>query len=135
MAYYLRSSGLSIIIIGSLKIHVCKARRMLCPRGIKSFFVRKRLIGESFSSFCASSLQDLSSVSSLHALAEAVLLLSLTLFGLVCSKHIHFPPFLRFRHVPTAINHRQARISSHRNQHYILFNTALSRDFSFFTFS
>ena len=61
---------------------------------IFTFFCKKKLVCESFSSFCASSLQDLSSVGSFHALTEAVLLFSLTLLGLVCSKHSRAPPFL-----------------------------------------
>ncbi len=42
---------------------------------------------ESLSALCASSLEDLSSISGLHTLAEAVLLFSLALFRLVCSEH------------------------------------------------
>ena len=45
-------------------------------------------IGESLSSLSASSLENVSAISSLHSLSEAVLLLSLTLLGLICSKHI-----------------------------------------------
>ena len=44
-------------------------------------------IGQSLSAFCASSLENVSAVGSLHSLSEAMLLLSLTLFGLVCSEH------------------------------------------------
>ena len=44
-------------------------------------------IGQSLSAFCASSLKNVSAVGSLHSLSEAMLLLSLTLFGLVCSEH------------------------------------------------
>ena len=46
-----------------------------------------KLIGQSFSAFCASSFEYVSSVGSCHSLSEAVLLLSLTLFGLIGSKH------------------------------------------------
>ena len=46
-----------------------------------------KLIGQSFSAFCTSSLQYVSAVCSSHSLSEAVLFLSLTLFGLVSSKH------------------------------------------------
>ena len=46
-----------------------------------------QLIGQSFSAFCTSSLQYVSSVGSSHSLSEAVLFLSLTLFGLVSSEH------------------------------------------------
>ena len=45
------------------------------------------LISQSLSAFCASSLQNVSAVGSSHSLSEAVLLLSLTLFGLVSSEH------------------------------------------------
>ena len=44
-------------------------------------------VGQSFSALCASSLEYVSSVSSLHSLSEAVLLFSLTFLGLVSSKH------------------------------------------------
>ena len=44
-------------------------------------------IGESCSALCASSLQDVSAVGSLHSLAEAVLLFALTLLRLISSKH------------------------------------------------
>ena len=64
-------------------------------------------IGQSLSAFCASSLKNVSAVGSLHSLSEAMLLLSLTLFGLVSSEHfLHlleslseaccFSSFLRF---------------------------------------
>ena len=46
-----------------------------------------RSISQSFSAFCASSLQYVSAVCGSHSLSEAVLLLSLTLFGLIGSKH------------------------------------------------
>ena len=44
-------------------------------------------MSKSLSTFCAASLENVSSVSGLHSLSEAVLFLSLTLFGLVSSKH------------------------------------------------
>ena len=44
-------------------------------------------MSKSLSTFCAASLENVSSVSGLHSLSEAVLLLSLTLFGLISSKH------------------------------------------------
>ena len=50
-------------------------------------FRKFELIGQSFSAFSASSLQDVSAVSSSHSLSEAVLLFSLTLFGLIGSEH------------------------------------------------
>ena len=51
-----------------------------------------RSIGQSFSAFSASSLQYVSAVSSSHSLSEAVLFLSLTLFGLISSEHLLAPP-------------------------------------------
>ena len=46
-----------------------------------------RSIGKSCSSFLSSSLENLTTVSGAHSLSEAVLFLSLTLFGLVSSEH------------------------------------------------
>ena len=52
------------------------------------FYVRsRRLVGESLSAFCTSSLENVSAIGSLHSLSETVLLLSLTLFGLISSEH------------------------------------------------
>ena len=47
-------------------------------------------MSKSLSTFCAASLENVSSVSGLHSLSEAVLFLSLTLFGLVSSKHFFY---------------------------------------------
>ena len=47
----------------------------------------KRLVGQSFSALCASSLEYISAISSLHSLSEAVLLLSLAFFRLISSEH------------------------------------------------
>ena len=66
-----------------------------------------RSVGQSLSALCTASLQNGSAVGSLHSLSEAMLLLSLTLLGLVCSEHfLHlleslseaccFSAFLRF---------------------------------------
>ena len=46
-----------------------------------------KLIGQLFSALSASSLEDVSAVSSCHSLSEAVLFFSLTLFGLISSEH------------------------------------------------
>ena len=54
------------------------------------------LIGELCSTFGASSLQNFSAVCSGHSLTETVFLFSLTLFGLVGSKH-NAPPLLYLR--------------------------------------
>ena len=51
-----------------------------------------RLIRESYSALCTSSLEDFSAVRGSHSLSEAVLLLSLTLFRLIGSKHLDAPP-------------------------------------------
>ena len=50
-------------------------------------FALKRLISQSFSAFSASSLKNVSAVSSSHSLSEAVLFFSLSLFRLICSEH------------------------------------------------
>ena len=50
-------------------------------------YVVVRLVGQSLSALCTSSLQNVSAVSSLHSLSETMLFLSLTLFGLVSSEH------------------------------------------------
>jgi hypothetical protein len=52
-----------------------------------SFKMQRQLVGQSFSALCASSLQYVSAISSLHSFSEAVLLFSLTLFGLISSQH------------------------------------------------
>ena len=49
---------------------------------------RPPLIGESCSALCASSLEDVSAVGSLHSFTKAVFLFALTLFRLICSNHI-----------------------------------------------
>ena len=53
---------------------------------------RQESIGQSFSALCASSLEDISAVSSLHSLSEAVLLFSLAFFRLISSEHRFAPP-------------------------------------------
>ena len=52
----------------------------------------RHLVGQSLSALCASSLEYVSAISSLHSLSEAVLLFSLTLFRLVSSEHRFAPP-------------------------------------------
>ena len=49
---------------------------------------KHNLVSQSCSALCATSLEYFSAVSCSHSLSEAVLLLSLALFGLICSKHI-----------------------------------------------
>ena len=51
------------------------------------YYVIVRLVGQSLSALCTSSLQNVSAVGSLHSLSETMLFLSLTLFGLVSSEH------------------------------------------------
>ena len=53
---------------------------------------RIQLVGELSSSLGASSLKNLSTVSGSHSLSKAVFFLSVTLFGLICSKHGITPP-------------------------------------------
>jgi hypothetical protein len=47
----------------------------------------KRLISQSFSAFSASSLKNVSAVSSSHSLSETVLFFSLSFLRLICSEH------------------------------------------------
>ena len=69
---------------------------MLCIIGRYRYAFSETLsIGESLSALCASSLEDLSSVSGSHSLSEAMLNFSLTLFRLICSKHLLTPPSSR----------------------------------------
>ena len=51
------------------------------------YYVIVRLVGQSLSALCTSSLQNVSAVGSSHSLSETMLFLSLTLFGLVSSEH------------------------------------------------
>ena len=62
------------------------------------FWNFQKLIGQSFSAFCTSSLEYVSSVGSSHSLSETVLFLSLTLLRLVSSKH--FVHLLKFVCIP-----------------------------------
>ena len=55
---------------------------------LKTKVLNDRLVGQSLSALSAASLQNGSSVRSLHSLSEAVLLFSLTLFRLVSSEHL-----------------------------------------------
>ena len=50
-------------------------------------------VGQSLSALGASSLENVATISGLHSLSEAMLLLSLTLFRLVSSEHSGFPPY------------------------------------------
>ena len=52
------------------------------------------LVCETSSSFGASSLKNLSAVSGSHSLSEAVFCLSVSLLGLICSKHGVTPPII-----------------------------------------
>ena len=52
-----------------------------------AMWARPELVGQSLSALCTSSLQNISAVCSSHSLSEAVLLFSLTLFGLIGSEH------------------------------------------------
>ena len=53
-------------------------------------------IGKHVSAFGASSFKHLSAIGCCHSLSEAVLHLALSLFRLVCSKHIAAPPFVLY---------------------------------------
>ena len=50
-------------------------------------------MGESLSSLCTSSLENVSAVGGLHSLAETVLNFSLALFGLISSEHLNITSF------------------------------------------
>ena len=54
-------------------------------------------IGESLSSLSASSLENVSAISSLHSLAKTVLNFSLALLGLISSEHLRLPPLVSVR--------------------------------------
>ena len=54
---------------------------------IRLFYERKRLVGQSLSTLCSTSLQYLSACGRSHSLAEAVYFTSLSLFGLIGSLH------------------------------------------------
>ena len=58
----------------------------------KSGCASRKLVGQSLSALCASSLKNVSAVGSSHSLSEAMLLLSLTLFRLIRSEHFGAPP-------------------------------------------
>ena len=65
-----------------------------CIWGDRSFYVCSLgwpiSVGQSLSALCTSSLENVSAVSSLHSLTEAMLLFSLTLLRLVGSEHFCF---------------------------------------------
>ena len=69
-------------------------------------------MGKSCSALSASSLEYLSSVCSAHSLAEAVLLFSLKLFRLVCSKHYCHSFSLAFNDVTLYYIHILGDLSS-----------------------
>ena len=62
-------------------------------------------MGQSGSALCASSLENLSSVGGAHSFAEAVLLGSLQLLGLVSSKHLCHSFSLAFNDVTIYYTH------------------------------
>ena len=66
--------------------------RRLCPIASSGFFVwsRSKLVGQSLSALCTSSLENVATVRGLHSLSEAMLLLSLTLLRLVSSEHFGY---------------------------------------------
>ena len=60
---------------------------MFVVRDDQSALADLQLVGELSSSLGASSLKNLSAVSSSHSLSETMLFFSLSLLGLVCSLH------------------------------------------------
>lgn len=62
-----------------------------------------KLVGQSLSAFRTSSLENISAVSCFHSFSETVLFFSLTLFGLVSSKHeLHLLDYLKI--FPTGVD-------------------------------
>ena len=53
-------------------------------------FESPKLVGQSLSALCTSSLENVATIRGLHSLSEAMLLLSLTLLRLVSSEHNRF---------------------------------------------
>ena len=93
-------------------------------------------MSKSLSTFCAASLENVSSVSGLHSLSEAVLFLSLTLFGLVSSKHFIYllEDWIRKRFYRSNCSDRrgkQAKFTLLHNDivYYTRYGTCLSRTF------
>ena len=61
------------------------------PRGFYEIWGRlTKLVGQSLSALCTSSLENVATIRGLHSLSEAMLLLSLTLLRLVSSEHNRF---------------------------------------------
>ena len=77
---------------------------LLCERGI----LRSQLVRKTLSAFSASSLEYVSAVSSSHSLSEAVLLLSLSLLGLVCSEHFLHLLDIRYYSAPQSGSNPEA---------------------------
>ena len=69
------------------------------------------LVGQSFSALGASSLQDVSAVSGSHSLSEAVLLFSLTLFGLISSQHANCTSLLALSSASISVRIFRKRVS------------------------
>ena len=109
---------------------------------LRSFQCKTKLIGQSLSAFCTSSLEDVSSVGCLHSLSEAMLFLSLALFGLIRSKHLATSLFSLYiflfnsgLFVNTFFPAAKMRTVSflHNDKlYYICFRPYLSRVFQFF---
>lgn len=59
-------------------------------------FILTKSISKPFSAFGASSLKHFSAVGGCHSFSEAVLLIALSFFRLVCSQHFAAPPFVLF---------------------------------------
>ncbi len=68
---------------------ITRARNGTCHRRFYVIrqLIQNELVSKSLSALCTSSLENSSAVCSLHSLSEAMLLFSLTLFGLVSSEH------------------------------------------------
>ena len=92
--------------------------------------VGERSVGQSLSALCASSLEDVSAVSSLHSLSEAMLLFSLTLFRLVSSQHR-----MHLLYSESEAFHLQWNTLLHNDRlHYNRFSTVCQEFFNIFHF-
>ena len=83
------------IIVGALtqqkpRCHGYDVRESRSTGGFMWVQKRARLVSQSLSALCTSSLENVSAVSGLHSLTEAMLLFSLTLLRLVGSEHFCF---------------------------------------------
>ena len=88
---------LVLSVIGGFMFLGCYRRRAKYawkPFGSAACNIPRLSVGQSLSALCTSSLKNCSSVCRSHSLSEAMLLFSLTLFGLISSEHYSAPPWV-----------------------------------------